>query len=334
MICGIYLAGRDIGIGEVAFQPVPFRVSFKFVVIDGHLDVSFHFQELVITAPVHVLLCQGAAPVGLLQTAHPLFPVVGILAGAVIGISHQQPPSVAFVILDHPVINLRLTKYPFLYHPALIPDSRADNIFVAVRFQVGYVVAVHQSGVRHDNEVLQPVFPDKFRHYRQHSVPLVLVPLVYAVGQRITAEADKQPEYDLRILVTPFLGKACPPQPVLIVRLEIKGCNIIEQDPDVPVKYLPCMQHAYVLHDLMLAVAELVQIAVYLRQAYILVKMVLQIFCCRRLACRVGQPRLYQLPEYRALYPVEPDIVEYTVKNQVSSVYRDVCDARKHMFRT
>ena len=49
MICGIYFTGGDICIGKISFQPVPFRVNFKFVVIDGHLDVALHFQELVIT---------------------------------------------------------------------------------------------------------------------------------------------------------------------------------------------------------------------------------------------------------------------------------------------
>ena len=96
-------------------------------------------------------------------------------------------------------------------------------------------------------------------------MPFVLVPLMYAIGQRITAEADEQPQYDLRVLVPPFLGKACLPQFVLIVRLEIKGGHVIEQDTYVPVQYLFRMQHAYGLHDFMLAVAELVQIAVYLR---------------------------------------------------------------------
>ena len=85
-----------------------------------------------------------------------------------------------------------------------------------------------------------------------------------AIGQRIASLTYKQTEYDLWILVPPFLGKSGFPQFILIVRLKIKSGHIIEQDADMTAKYPSCMQHAYILNDFMLITAELVQIAVYL----------------------------------------------------------------------
>ena len=119
MVCGIDFTDRDIRIGKIAFQSVPFRVGFKFGVIDGHFNVTLHPKELVIATLVDIILRESSATIGLFQTTYSLFPIIGILAGAVVGISDQQPLSVTFVIFDHPAVNLRLSKYPFLYLPVL-----------------------------------------------------------------------------------------------------------------------------------------------------------------------------------------------------------------------
>ncbi len=72
-----------------------------------------------------------------------------------------------------------LVRYPF----------SPDDIFVAVGLKVGDIVTVYQVGVRHNYKILQFIFADKFSHYRKHCMPLVLVALMDAIGQRITAEA-------------------------------------------------------------------------------------------------------------------------------------------------
>ncbi len=324
MICGIYFTGRDICIGKISFQPVPFRVSLKFVVIDGHLNVALHLQELVITSLVYVVFRQGATLVCLFQTLYPLFPVVGILAGTVVCISHKQTSAASLVVFHHLLVNFGLTEYPFLYPFAFVLDFRTDNIFVTVCFQVCYIVAVHQSGVGYDNKVFQFIFPYKFRHYRQHRVTFILVPFMYAISQRIASDADEQSEDDLWIPVPSFFGKSCLSQFIFIIRLKIKSGHIIEQNTDAAVQHLPCMQYAYILDNFMLTVAELVQITVYLRQTDILIEMVFQVLGSSRLACRIGQPRLYQLSEHRILDPVEAHTVKHTVKYQVCPVNRYV----------
>ena len=264
MVGGVNLLRRDICIGKESFQPVPFRIGFKFAVIDSHPDVAFHFKELVVASLVHVFFRKSSTAVCLFQAAYSLFPVIGILTGTVVAISNQQPSPVAFVIFNHPFVGLRLLKYPFLYLSALVLDFCTNNILVAVCFKFRYIIAVHQPGVCHDYEVFQLVFPDKFRHCRQHRVPFVLVPLMDAIGQRIASVTYKQTEYDLWVLVPPFFGKSRFPQFILIIRLKIEGGYVIEQNTDMTVKYPPCMLHAYILYDFMLIIAEFVQITVYL----------------------------------------------------------------------
>ncbi len=63
---------------------------------------------------------------------------------------------------------------------------------------------------------------------------------MYAIGQRIASYADKQPEYYLRVLMPSLLGKASLPHFILMVRLKIKRCHIIEQDTDMVIQYSPC----------------------------------------------------------------------------------------------
>ena len=59
-------------------------------------------------------------------------------------------------------------------------------------------------------------------------------------------------------------------------------------------------------------------------QAYILVKVVLEVFHGGGLAGRIGQTGLYELTEYNVLDLVEAHAVKHAVKNQIRTVYRDV----------
>ena len=89
MVGGIYVIDRYIRIGKVSFETIPFRIFLQFLVIDGHLYISFHFQELVVSALVDVVFGKRTSAVCLLQTAYPFLPVIGILSGTVFRISDQ-----------------------------------------------------------------------------------------------------------------------------------------------------------------------------------------------------------------------------------------------------
>lgn len=62
---------------------------------------------------------------------------------------------------------------------------------------------------------------------------LVLVALMDAIRKRIAANADQQSQYNLRILVTPFLGETGFAKLVLIVRFKIECSDIIKQYIDM-----------------------------------------------------------------------------------------------------
>lgn len=62
-----------------------------------------------------------------------------------------------------------------------------------------------------------------------------------------------------------LLRETCLVKVVLIVRLEVKGCDTIEQHSDIVAEESRRMAHAYVLYYLMLMVAEIVKVAVYRR---------------------------------------------------------------------
>ena len=61
-----------------------------------------------------------------------------------------------------------------------------------------------------------------------------------------------------------FFRKARPAELVLIVRLKVKCGDVVEQHPDVSPEQFGRVAHADVLHQLMLVVAQPVEIAVYL----------------------------------------------------------------------
>ncbi len=81
---------------------------------------------------------------------------------------------------------------------------------------------------------------------------LVLVAIMDAIGQRITAEAHQQPQYDLRVLVPPLIREPALAQLVLIIRLKIERGHVVEQHSDVAAQYLSGMPNAYVLNDTVL----------------------------------------------------------------------------------
>ena len=116
---------------------------------------------------------------------------------------------------------------------------------------------------------------------------LVLVALVYAVGQRITVKADQQTEDDLRVAVATLLREACLAQVILTVRLKVKRGHVIEHHSDVAAKQIHRVADADVLHRILIFIIQLVEVAVNLRQVNILVKMVLQILHRGRLARRI-----------------------------------------------
>jgi len=90
------------------------------------------------------------------------------------------------------------------------------------------------------------------------------------------------------------------------------------------------MAHADVLHQLVLAAAELVEIAVYLREVHVVVEVVLQVFHRGGLARGAGQTRLHELAEHLVVNPVEAHAVERAVQYQVAAVEQDVLDLRQH----
>ena len=112
------------------FSPSHLSSASSFVVIADHLNVSIHLQELVITSLVYVAFRKRTTSVCFFRQYIP-FTCCGHLVRSVVRISHQQLTSVTFVILDHPPVDLRLPKYPFLYLPTLVPDFYNNNIFVS-----------------------------------------------------------------------------------------------------------------------------------------------------------------------------------------------------------
>ena len=89
VVGGIDSFSRDVGIGQIAFQPVPFGIFPKFVIIDGHGGIALQVQELVIATFVEILLCEFACPVCLFKTACSLVAVIRVFFSPVIGIAHQ-----------------------------------------------------------------------------------------------------------------------------------------------------------------------------------------------------------------------------------------------------
>ena len=56
----------------------------------------------------------------------------------------------------------------------------------------------------------------------------IFVALMDAIGKRLSAKANKQGKYDLRITVTTFFRETSLAQFVLIIRFKVKCGDIIE----------------------------------------------------------------------------------------------------------
>ena len=155
---------------------------------------------------------------------------------------------------------------------------------------------------------------------------LILVPLMDAIGKRIASQTYQQSQYYLRIAVPSFLGEAGLAQLILIISLKIKCGDIIKQDTQSTSQYPHGVQYAYILNYPMLTVAQLVKITVNLRQTYILVKMIFEIFHGCRLARRLRKPGLDQPAEYGIFYTVESNTIKDTIKQLIGSVKGNVGD--------
>lgn len=60
VVGGIYVIGEHVRIGEVSFETIPSRILLQFLIIDAHSHISLHFQELVVSALVYVVLSKCA----------------------------------------------------------------------------------------------------------------------------------------------------------------------------------------------------------------------------------------------------------------------------------
>ena len=98
-----------------------------------------------------------------------------------------------------------------------------------------------------------------------------------AVGQWVAAGTDEQAEDYLRVAVPPLLREARPAQLVFVVGLEVKRRHVVEQHAEDSAEQLHCVAHAYILHKLVLSVAQFIEVTVNLGQVDAFVKMVLQV---------------------------------------------------------
>lgn len=155
---------------------------------------------------------------------------------------------------------------------------------------------------------------------------LVFVPLVDTICQGIATKADEQTENDLRIAMSAFFRETRFAEIVFVVRLKVKRGDIIEKHPDVAAEQFGRVMNADVLHQLMLVVAQPVEIAVYFRQVNVIVKVILQILHSGRFARGICQACLHELAEHLVLYAAEAYAVESAVQNQVATVEKNVLD--------
>ena len=146
----------------------------------------------------------------------------------------------------HLAVDLWHGEYQLLHGIALALDACSYNIFVAQLLKLGDVGCGHKPRVGHDDEVLKVVLAHKLLYHREHRVPLILVALMDAVGQRVAAQAHQQPQNNLRVAVPSFLREACPAQVVLTVGLEVQGGHVVENDPDMATKHLQFFRYSTV----------------------------------------------------------------------------------------
>lgn len=72
MVLGYDFLHRKVRIREISFQAVPEHVLPYLLLVDGYRDVLAYVKELVVPAPVHVLLRERAFCIGLTQPSRPL----------------------------------------------------------------------------------------------------------------------------------------------------------------------------------------------------------------------------------------------------------------------
>ena len=59
-----YLLGVQVGVRDIAFQPVPTGILLYLVIVDGDGDVLAYVKELVVPSLVHLVLGQRPLGVG------------------------------------------------------------------------------------------------------------------------------------------------------------------------------------------------------------------------------------------------------------------------------
>ena len=91
---------------------------------------SSDLKKLVVTTLIDVFFGKCTSTVCLFKSAHSFFSVIGILAGPVVSISHQQPFAVALVVFHHLTVVLGLAQYPFLDFLAFSLDFGSNYIFI------------------------------------------------------------------------------------------------------------------------------------------------------------------------------------------------------------
>ncbi len=85
---------------------------------------------------------------------YSLSPIMNIFFGMGIRETYRQSPPIALVVLNDFPINFRLRKYTFLYVCTFIFYLCAYDVFVAIFFEIGNVIVIHQTRVCHYNEIV------------------------------------------------------------------------------------------------------------------------------------------------------------------------------------
>jgi len=49
-----HLVFRELGVGQISFQPIPFSVSFKFVPVNADRYISFQIQVFIVSSVVDI----------------------------------------------------------------------------------------------------------------------------------------------------------------------------------------------------------------------------------------------------------------------------------------
>ncbi len=87
----IHLSNRHVSVGKVSFQAVPAFVLLYFGSVNVHFHTPVHPENLVVSVPVDVVLCQRAPFICLLKSADAFFTAIGILPRT-LGVPPQTNP--------------------------------------------------------------------------------------------------------------------------------------------------------------------------------------------------------------------------------------------------